>query len=191
MITNLWHDVSPDRIKPDDFLAVIEIAKGMNKKYELDKATGALILDRILYTSTHYPQNYGFVPLTYSEDNDPLDVMVLCSESLDPGVLVRCYPIAAFTMIDNGELDEKVIAIPFSDPYYNHYRNSADVPKHLVEVMNNFYATYKILENKQTVVENFVGRHEAEKIVKRNIERYREKFITGMDGRQGNKVKPL
>ena len=181
---NLWHDVSPERIKPDDFLAVIEIAKGMNKKYELDKETGRLILDRILYTSTHYPQNYGFIPRTYSEDDDPLDVMVLCSESLDPGVIVRCYPIAAFTMIDNGEIDEKIIAIPFNDPYYNHYSSSEELPKHLIEVMNNFYATYKMLENKETTIEKFLNRSEAEKIIQRHIERYGERF-------KKPRVKPL
>ena len=182
---NIWHGLNPDRVKPDDFMAVIEIAKGMNKKYELDKQTGMLQLDRILYSSTHYPQNYGFIPLTYAQDNDPLDVMVLCSESLDPGVLVRCYPIAAFTMIDNGEVDEKVIAIPFNDPYYNHYLSRAELPKHLMQAINNFYSTYKMLENKQTVIENLVGRHEAELIVKKNIDRYKEAF------HKGKRIKPL
>ena len=174
---NIWHDISEDRIQADDFIAVIEIAKGMNKKYELDKQTGRLILDRILYTSTHYPQNYGFIPRTYAKDNDPLDVMVLCSESLDPGVLVRCYPIAAFAMTDNGEIDEKIIAIPFNDPYYNHYKSSADLPKHLLEVLDNFYTTYKILEKKETVIEKLVGRHEAEKIIQKYIDNYRRNFL--------------
>ena len=183
---NIWHDIKPARVKPDDFIAVIEIAKGMNKKYELDKDTGMFVLDRILYGSEHYPQNYGFIPLTYAEDNDPLDVMVLCSESLDTGTLVRCYPIAAFTMLDGGEVDEKVIAIPFNDPYYNHYKSSDDLPKHLLQVLNNFYSTYKMLERKQTVVESLLGRREAEEIVKKNIERYKSKFSILQQ-----KVKPL
>ena len=110
---NLWHDMLPSRIKPEDFIAVIEISKGSKTKYELDKETGALILDRILYTSTHYPANYGLIPRTYADDNDPLDVLVLCSEPLAPLALVRCYPIGVIAMIDNGHMDQKIIAIPY------------------------------------------------------------------------------
>ena len=98
---NIWHDIDEDRISKDEFIACIEIAKGSKKKYELDKKTGMIILDRILFTSTHYPANYGFIPRTYSQDNDPLDVLVLCSESFDPLVLVRCKPIGVVKMIDN------------------------------------------------------------------------------------------
>ena len=103
---NIWHDVAPERISTEDFLAVIEIKKGSKKKYELDKATGCIILDRILYTSMQYPANYGFIPLTLSEDGDPLDVLVLCNEPIDPLVLVQCYPIGVLTMLDSGEQDE-------------------------------------------------------------------------------------
>lgn len=119
---NIWHDMAPERISPEDFICVIEIAKGSKKKYELDKSTGMIILDRILHTSTHYPANYGFIPLTYGDDNDPLDVLLLCSESLDPLTLVRAYPIGVISMIDDGRNDEKIIAIPFSDPNYNNYK---------------------------------------------------------------------
>ena len=101
-MANLWHDVTPDRLKPDDFIAVIEIEKGSKSKYELDKSTGAIILDRVLYTSTHYPANYGFIPRTYADDNDPLDVLVLCSEPILPMRLVQCYRIGVFTMLDQG-----------------------------------------------------------------------------------------
>lgn len=100
---NIWHDISPERIKPEDFISVIEIEKGSKKKYELDKETGFIILDRILYTSTHYPANYGFIPRTLADDGDPLDVLVLSNESIDPLVLVRCYPIGVITMLDNGQ----------------------------------------------------------------------------------------
>ena len=100
---NVWHDIDPARIKPEDFLAVIEIPKGSKKKYELDKQTGLIILDRILYTSTHYPANYGFIPRSYGDDGDPLDVLVLCSEVLDPLTLVRCYPIGYISMLDCGK----------------------------------------------------------------------------------------
>ncbi|MBR2974988.1 MAG: inorganic diphosphatase, partial [Clostridia bacterium] len=116
---NIWHDINPSRISIDDFVAVIEIPKGSKEKYELDKETGRLILDRILHTSTHYPANYGFVPLTLAGDGDPMDVLVLCSQPLVPLSMVRCYPIGVITMNDGGEMDEKIIAIPFSDPNYN------------------------------------------------------------------------
>lgn len=106
---NIWHDISPKRIKTDDFCAVIEITKGSKAKYELDKETGLLFLDRILYTSTHYPANYGFIPRTYAEDHDPLDVLVLCSENIHPLSLVRCYPIGVISMEDNGSKDEKLL----------------------------------------------------------------------------------
>ena len=113
---NIWHNVSPERIKPEDFLAVIEITRGDKKKYELDKETGCIILDRILYTSMQYPANYGFIPRTLADDGDPLDVLVLCNEPIDPLVLVECYPIGVLTMLDGGKNDEKIIAIPYKDP---------------------------------------------------------------------------
>ncbi|MEG2083288.1 MAG: inorganic diphosphatase, partial [Oscillospiraceae bacterium] len=106
-MSNIWHDISPSRINPDDFIAVIEIEKGSKNKYELDKETGKIILDRILYTSTHYPANYGLIPRTYADDGDPLDVLVLCSEVIHPMSLVRCFPIGVITMCDSGKLDEK------------------------------------------------------------------------------------
>ena len=127
-MSNIWHDISPDRIQPEDFVAVIEIPKGSKKKYELDKETGLIILDRVLYTSTHYPANYGFIPRTYGDDGDPLDVLVVCSESIDPMTLVRCYPIGYISMLDGGKNDEKIIAIPFSDPTYNNVQDLMDLP---------------------------------------------------------------
>ena len=115
---NIWHDMNPEAITPTDFTAVIEIPKGSKCKYELDKHTGLLKLDRILYTSTHYPANYGFIPRTYADDGDPLDVLVLCSESIHPLTLMRVYPIGVMRMIDDGKMDDKIIAVPFSDPTY-------------------------------------------------------------------------
>ena len=120
---NIWHDIDSSRIKPEDFMVVIEIPKGSKAKYELDKQTGILKLDRILHTSTHYPANYGFIPRTYADDMDPLDVLVLCSEQIYPMTLIRCYPIGVITMLDNGHNDEKIIAIPYSDPTYNEYKD--------------------------------------------------------------------
>lgn len=108
---NIWHDISEERIKKDNFVAVIEIPKGCSNKYELDKETGMLKLDRILYTATHYPANYGFIPRTYADDKDPLDVLVIGQESMYPLTLVECYPIGVVKMIDSDEADEKIIAI--------------------------------------------------------------------------------
>jgi len=113
---NIWHDISDSRIKPEKFIAVIEIPKGGKQKYEMDKATGMLKLDRILYTSTHYPANYGFIPRTLADDGDPLDVLVLCTEQLQPMCLVECYPIGVFSMTDNDELDEKSSPFPLKNP---------------------------------------------------------------------------
>ena len=116
---NIWKDMDASRITPGDFIACIEIEQGSKNKYELDKETGLIILDRVLYTSTHYPMNYGFIPHTLSGDNDPLDVLILCSESLIPMSLVKCYPIGVIIMNDSGAVDEKIIAIPDTDPNYN------------------------------------------------------------------------
>ena len=113
---NIWHDIPDERISPDNFFAVIEIEKGSKVKYELDKETGMLMLDRVLYTSTHYPASYGFIPRTYADDGDPLDVLVLCSEPIIPMSLVQVYPFGVISMVDNGRNDEKIIAIPFGDP---------------------------------------------------------------------------
>ena len=173
---NIWHDISPKRISKNDFIAVIEIGKGGKNKYELDKETGLIILDRILYTSTHYPANYGFIPRTYGDDNDPLDVLVLCSESLIPLSLVRCYPIGVISMIDNGKNDEKIIAIPFNDPMYNMYKSIDELPVHIFEEMRHFFSVYKELEGKQTAVNDTAGPEAALEMVQAAIDNYVEKF---------------
>lgn len=173
---NIWHDVSPERIKPENFLSVIEITKGDKKKYELDKETGCIILDRILYTSMQYPANYGFIPRTLADDGDPLDVLVLCNEPLDPLVLVECYPIGVLTMLDGGKNDEKIIAIPFKDPTYNCFDSVDELPKHLFDEMRHFFSVYKQLEGKETAVDKIGGREEAVKIIARCIESYNAKY---------------
>ena len=173
---NIWHDIRDDRINPDDFIAAIEISKGSKVKYELDKETGMIILDRILYTSTHYPASYGFIPGTFADDGDPLDVLVLCSEPLVPLTLVRAYPIGVITMLDNGANDEKIIAIPFEDPTYNVYRSIEALPTHIFSEMRHFFQIYKELEKKETAVDEVRGHKEAIEIVKHTIERYKEKF---------------
>ena len=173
---NIWHDISPKRITPEDFIAVIEITKGSKRKYELDKETGLLILDRILYTSTHYPANYGFIPRTYGDDGDPLDVVVICSEEIDPMTLVRCYPIGVITMKDGGKLDEKIISIPFNDPNYNAYKDISELPPHIFEEMRHFFSVYKTLENKETAVDEVSERSIAVKIISDAIDNYIEQY---------------
>lgn len=175
-MNNIWHDINPDRITAEDFIAVVEISKGSKKKYELDKDTGLIILDRILYTSTHYPANYGFIPRSYGDDKDPLDVLVLCSEPLEPLTLVRCYPIGVMNMIDNGMGDEKIIAIPFEDPNFNIYKHINELPPHLFNEMRHFFSVYKELEDKETAVNEFGGPKEAKDIIKYCIENYKRKF---------------
>ena len=164
------------RITPENFMVVIEIPKGSKAKYELDKQSGLLKLDRILHTSTHYPANYGFIPRTYADDLDPLDVLVLCSESIQPLTLIQCYPIGVITMLDNGRNDEKIIAIPFEDPNYNAYRGIEALPSHIFEEMRHFFSVYKNLENKTTAVDEVSPREVAEKIIADAIEAYIQKF---------------
>lgn len=173
---NIWHDINPKRISPDDFMVVVEISKGSKNKYELDKETGLLKLDRILYTSTHYPASYGFIPRTYADDGDPLDALVLCSEPILPMTLVRCYPIGAIKMIDNGANDEKIIAIPFDDPMYNSYTDISELPSHMFDEMKHFFEVYKTLEGKTTAVDEIIGSGKVQDIIKYTIGRYKDSF---------------
>ena len=173
---NIWHDISPERITPGDFIAYIEITKGQKQKYELDKETGLLKLDRVLYTSTHYPANYGFIPRTLSEDNDPLDVLVLCSEPILNQSLVRCHPIGVITMEDSGEMDEKIIALPFGDPTYAQYKSIHELPKHITYEMEHFFTVYKELEGKKTYVTKSEGHKVARDIIQKSIDMYNERF---------------
>lgn len=173
---NIWKDINPERIKVDDFIACIEIKKGSKNKYELDKETGLIILDRVLYTSTHYPMNYGFIPHTLSGDGDPLDVFVLCSQPIEKMSLVRCYPIGVVYMIDKEETDEKIIAIPFGDPQYNEYKDITELPKHITDELQHFLSVYKELEYKQVKVLEVASRDAAMKTIKENIELFEKTF---------------
>lgn len=173
---NLWHDVSKKRITPENFLACIEISKGSKNKYELDKETGAIILDRILYTSTHYPQNYGFIPRTYAGDHDPIDVLVLSSEPIQSLALVECYPIGVFKMVDGGYIDEKIIAICKRDPVYSSYQDISDLPDHIFSEMRHFFQVYKMLEGKDTSVSQVEGKEAAMEIISEAIKSYNDQF---------------
>ena len=173
---NIWHDIEEDRVKKEDFVGVVEIPKGCNNKYELDKKTGLLKLDRILYTATHYPANYGFIPRTYAGDNDPLDVLILCQEAIYPLTLVECYPIGALRMIDNNEEDEKIIAIAKHDPFLNTYKDISEIPAQVSAEIKHFFEVYKQLEGKQTAVDKILGRKEAEEIIQKCMDNYDKKF---------------
>ncbi len=179
-----WHDISKDRIKEDDFLAMIEISKGSKNKYELDKQTGHLILDRVLFTSTHYPQNYGFIPLTYAEDFDPLDVLVLASEAILPMALVRCKPIGVLIMEDNGLMDTKIIAVAKDDPFYNNFDDIKDIPNHIMEEIKHFFQVYKTLEGKTTYIDKVENKKTALSIIKKALDRYEEKILPSINAKR-------
>ena len=174
---NIWHDIDNDRIKQDEFIACIEIPKGSKKKYELDKETGLIILDRILYTSTHYPANYGFIPRTFARDYDPLDVLVLSNESFDPLVLVRCKPIGVVKMIDEEAVDEKIISVCINDPSMNIYNDISELPDHLFEEIKHFFTVYKQLEGKTTVVTDVFGCQEAKQVIQESIDAYNQLYL--------------
>lgn len=173
---NIWHEISAGRVTPQMFCTCIEISKGGKNKYELDKETGLLRLDRVLYTSTHYPANYGFIPRTYADDDDPLDVLVLCQEAILPMTLVDCRPIGLMRMVDDMSRDEKIIAVPKNDPSMEEYNDIDQLPIHTVEEMQHFFEVYKMLENKVTVVRSFGTAVEAERLIAQSIKAYEEKF---------------
>lgn len=173
---NIWHDISESRISPKQFSAVIEIPKGGKNKYELDKETGFLRLDRVLYTSTHYPANYGFIPRTLADDGDPLDVLVLCQEEILPLTLVDCKPIGVLIMIDGKSYDEKIIAVPVSDPSYNCYDSIYQLPSHIFDEISNFFEVYKALEGVKTEVKQVKGEADALQIIENCIAAYKEKY---------------
>jgi inorganic pyrophosphatase len=175
MGTHPWHDVP----LPDDlasyFPVYIEIPQGSKVKYELDKATGLLRVDRILYSAVHYPTNYGFVPRTYSEDGDPLDVLVLGQESVVPQVLLRAHAIGALRMQDGESLDHKLIAIHWDDPEYAVYQDIDELPQHRLLELRRFFLDYKKLEGKEVTVDAFLGPSEALAILKNAVELYARK----------------
>ena len=166
---NIWKDINESRIKPNDFVACIEIEQGSKNKYELDKETGLIILDRVLYTSTHYPMNYGFIPRTLSGDNGPLDVFVLCSQPIEKMSLVRCYPIGVVFLTDKDETDEKIIAIPFGDPQYNSFKDISNLPAHILDELKHFLSVYKQLENKIVKVIKTGDSEDAKRVIEQSI----------------------
>ena len=176
-MANILHSVPLDLITPYSFYACVEIPAGSKNKYEYDDEIGALKLDRILYTSTHYPHNYGFIPRTWGLDNDPLDVLIVSSEPIVPLALVRCIPIGLLEMKDGGMNDEKIISVCINDPVYSGYSDIHQLPAHLFEEIKHFFSVYKQLEiGKLTEIKGFKGVEDAQETVEKAILRYREKF---------------
>ena len=173
---NIWKEFNRERIKSDDFVCFIEIEQGGKNKYELDKETSLIILDRVLFTATYYPMNYGFIPRTLSPDNDPLDVFVMCSQPIEKASIVRCYPIGVIKMIDGNEMDQKIIAIPFGDPQNNTYTDISELPKHIFDELIHFLTVYKQLENKPVRIESISGRREAVATVDECIRAFEAEF---------------
>lgn len=176
VVIHPWHGVSPGKNIPYEVNAIIEIPKGSKAKYELDKESGLIKLDRILYSSVHYPVNYGFIPQTLGDDNDPLDILVLCTESLLPGCLVEAKVIGVMQMLDNGEGDDKIIGVASKDISVSHIRDMESMPPHLVKEIKNFFEEYKKLENKEVLIEDIKDAETAVEIVQRNLQDYKNRY---------------
>ena len=179
-----WHDLSPGERLPREFRAVIEIPLGSNVKYELDKETGMLRLDRVLYSAVYYPANYGFIPRTLGADNDPLDVLVLCQEPVAPLTIVEARAIGLMTMTDAGEQDHKIIAVASRDPEYDHYQEASELPPHRLAMVRRFFLDYKKLEDKQVHVERIETTKEALRFIEEAVARYAKKVKSPKRGRR-------
>lgn len=173
---NLWHELSLGEKAPDEFHVIIEISKGSKNKYEIDKETGLIKLDRAMKSSQDYPFDYGFAPKTYWEDDDALDVVVLATNPVQSGILVNVRPVGIMHMVDNGEGDDKIIAVPVEDPRWDHVQDLEDVNKHTIKEMQHFFETYKKIEDKTVEISGFSGKEEAKKAVEKSVELYNQKF---------------
>lgn len=172
-----WHDIpaSDSRIEENVF-AVVEIPEGSSSKFEYDKKYGIIRLDRVLYTSTHYPANYGFIPQTLADDEDPLDILILCKERMVPGILMRARVIGVAIMVDGADIDEKIIAVSPNDPTYADITSISQLPKHVIDEMTHFFDVYKELEGKKTKVLKVKDRKDAIEIIKKCSDSYLKKF---------------
>ncbi len=171
---NLWHDVEPGN--QDEMNTIIEINRGSKNKYEIDKKTGLIALDRVYHTSQDCPFDYGFVPQTYYDDGDALDVIVLTTYPLNPGILVRVRPVALLKMIDSGDQDDKVIAVPIDDPRWANVQSLKDINAHTLKEIEHYFSTYKVIQKKEVVVSGFEDKQEAQVAFQRSIEMYKKEF---------------
>ena len=169
-----WHDVAIGNEAPEVITAIIEVPKGSKTKYELDKVSGLIKVDRVLFSSVHYPANYGFIPQSYCEDRDPLDILVLGQEPVVPLSIMLAKPIGVMKMQDQGEADDKIIAVAFNDPEYSHYESIFELPPHRMMEVQRFFEDYKTLEEKSVVVEKFLDRAEALEIITESLDLYRK-----------------
>lgn len=177
---NPWHHVSPGKYVPEIVNGIIEIPRGTRAKYELDKENGLIRLDRVLYSSVYYPANYGFIPQTYCEDKDPLDILILSQIEVVPLCIVEAKVIGVMRMRDNGEADDKIVAVANGDPSVNHYNDISSLPMHILQEVQSFFEDYTKLEDKETVVNDFLGKDVALQIINDAFSLYRDKFRGGM-----------
>jgi len=175
---NPWHDVNIGKEAPEYVMGVIEIPKGSKGKYELDKKTGMLLLDRVLFSAVHYPANYGFIPQTFCEDHDPLDILIISQIDIPSMTLVKAKVIGVMRMIDGGEADDKIIAVAAGDQSVNYINDIEELPPHLMKEVHRFFEDYKKLENKEVIVEDFLGKDEAMLIINESIAMYDRNFRT-------------
>jgi len=175
---NLWRDLPPGRHPPEEVTAIVEIPFGSRNKYELDKATGLMKLDRVLYSSVHYPGDYGFIPRTLHEDGDPLDVLVLVKEETFSGCMIDVRPLGVLKMRDRGEPDDKILAVPLHDPYSDELYDIADIPSHMLSEVQYFFSTYKDLEGKRVQIVGWEKSDSAMKVVQESIDRYERTYLT-------------
>lgn len=181
-MTHAWHDVTPGEHLPQEFTTIIEIPMGSSVKYELDKETGMLRLDRILYSAVYYPANYGFVPQTLAEDDDPLDVLVLCQEAVAPLTLVKGRAIGLMTMIDGGKKDHKILAVAIDDPEYNGFHDARELPAHRLTMLRRFFQDYKLLEGKAVEVDEIEPADATLPVVEEALARYSSQRRRGFRG---------
>jgi inorganic pyrophosphatase len=184
VMTHPWHDVTPGERLPHEFTAIIEIPTGSSVKYELDKETGLLRLDRILYSAVFYPANYGFIPQTLAEDDDALDVLVLCQEPVAPLTLVQARAIGLMTMVDSGKCDHKILAVAVDDPEYNGYQEAHELAQHRLHMLRRFFQDYKQLEGKTVAVDEFQPSEAARPVIQDALERYSSQRRRGFSGRR-------
>ena len=173
---NLLHDITPGKNIPNEINVIVEINKGSKNKYELDKETGLIMLDRVMYTSQDYPFDYGFVPQTHWHDGDPLDVVLLTTHPLVPGLLLTARPVAVFDMIDDGESDAKILAVPVKDPRFNDIKDLSDVNPHTIEEIKHFFETYKQIQKKAVTIPTIRDAKAAKEVILESIELYKKEF---------------